>query len=63
MTISVIISDSVRKQLDAVKEQTGLGISLLVRKMIEAHLAEGRPLTFPLKRFAAYAGIADETKP
>lgn len=48
MIISVEIPDSVRMQLDVVKEQTGMSISLLVRKMVEAHLAEGRAITVPL---------------
>lgn len=53
MIISVEIPDSVRIQLDAVKEQTGMSISLLVRKMIESHLAEGRAITVPLNGGAA----------
>jgi len=50
MMVSVILPDEICAQLDAIKERTGISISLMIRRMVESHLAKGDPLQFSLSK-------------
>ena len=52
MTLAIYVpdDDELKGKLEAIRKNTGISISMLVRRIIESHLASGAPLVIDLQK-------------